>query len=100
MQLGLDHAGLAYTFERALGRLAARLRQSPYDIDLLAEVEDAARLAASLPFRPELGALQDVYHQLLRTVAVSPASAVDETVRAWRERFRALGRWLGVRVAD
>ena len=98
--LGLDHAGLAYTFERALGRLAARLRQSPYDIDLLAEVEDAARLAASLPFRPELGALQDVYHQLLRTVAVSPASAVDETVRAWRERFRALGRWLGVRVAD
>jgi hypothetical protein len=98
--LGLDQAGLAYTFEKTLADLAARLSQSPYDVDLLAEVEEASRLATTLPFRPDLGALQDVYHQLLRTLAASPAGPADEAARIWRERFLALGRWLGVRVAS
>ena len=96
--LGLDDAGLRYSYERTLAHLASRLRQSPHDPDLLAEVEDAARLAQRLPFRPDLGALQEVVYRLLRAAAVEAGPAGNGGASPWRERVGALGRWLGVQV--
>jgi hypothetical protein len=115
----LDAAGLKRALERKIQDAAARLEADMTGTAALANLEQLATLARSMPFEVNLHSAQNIYYQLLQTVyptlcAASAAKPVSPKPIAAGprlgtrqppeptalERFRALGAKLRVRVPD
>jgi alpha-amylase/alpha-mannosidase (GH57 family) len=97
----LDSEGLGYALKRHLERLARRLSDSPDALDLLRELEAAARVQEPIPFEVDLWRTQNAYYRLSRTAYPGQrerAKAGDGPAREWVRLFEALGKKLSVRI--
>lgn len=99
-EIPLETDCLRHTLEKNLERLAKQLRENPTDLALLANLQKTAELARSLPFRVDLGKLQNAYYWLLQTLYPQQRRQADrgeEEAKAWLDSFVALGERLQVR---
>ena len=100
-RVGLDAPTLSFTFQQSLERVARAFGEEPTDLDRFAQLEDAVRLARSMPFHVELWYVQNLYHRLSHDVFVTQNERAidgDRAARRWVERFIALGSRLQMTV--
>lgn len=99
-KIPLDGAGLAYTLQQTLEKMAERLRDQPGDYSLLAHLDEVIGLVRTLPFEVDLWKVQNIYYGLLQTVypeTSKKAGQEDGEAQSWMERFNALGDKLRMR---
>jgi hypothetical protein len=90
----LDVAGLNFTLQLAIERLAHRFLTEPSQMGLLETLIAAIELTRVMPGETNLWRTQNIYWQMLQTEypeVARRAAAGDEDGRPWVERFRALG---------
>jgi len=90
----LDVAGLNYTLQLAIERLAQRFLEDPAQIALLDGLIAAAELTRVMPGETNLWRTQNIYWQMLQTDYTEfarRAAAGDEDGHAWVDKFRTLG---------
>ena len=89
----LDAPGLAYAVKNKLGELMEWFQSDARNLHLLRRMDRAIAVAKSLPFEVDLWRVQNIYFELLQTVA--PEMHGD---RGWTEAFMALGEKLNMQV--
>jgi len=97
----LDRAGLGYTLERTVERLAHQFRDRPSELAMVETLQTVASLARFLPFEASLWKAQNAYYAILQTAYPefqARAQQGDEEAQEWIRHFIALGETLGVRV--
>jgi hypothetical protein len=90
-----DAATLEFALRKTLERMAERLTADPSDFDLLVRLADVVGMARSLPIEVVLWRVQNMFHNLMRTVYPAMREAGED---AWVASFRMLGDQLRVRV--
>lgn len=101
--VALDGPTLGFTLRKTIKRYSERLLENPDDLEVMAKMEEATRVAQELPFEVNVWRAQNNYYQLLRRVypeAVEKARSGDASAGEWLHRFAALGRNLSVRVEE
>jgi hypothetical protein len=96
----LDSATLEFAYRHKLERLAERLIIQP-TVDLLEQLESAASLIQTLPFRVDLWKVQNSYYRLLQNIYPDmrrQGEQGDRAAQAWLVACKALGRKLAVKV--
>jgi (1->4)-alpha-D-glucan 1-alpha-D-glucosylmutase len=99
----LDTAGLAYTLEQSLERVAAEVREQRGDIEPLRRLAALVAMAAELPFEADLWDTQNTYAEITQGVYVEVldrADAGDIEAQTWVNEFLDLGDKLGFHVTD
>jgi len=97
----LDIAGLKYTLEQTIERLAREFRAHSGELSLLQRLDGVVSVAHWLPFDVNFRKAQNAYYDVLQ--AVYPqfkgrAGQGEEGANDWTSHFRALGQKLRVRV--
>jgi alpha-amylase/alpha-mannosidase (GH57 family) len=100
-RVSLDTAGLGYTLEQTIERLAEQFRDQPGELAAVQRLNTVTGLARFLPFEVSLWKAQNVYYDMLH--AVYPelqrrAEQGDEGAREWVRHFVSLGDRLLVRA--
>jgi hypothetical protein len=93
----LDEQGLSYALKKRLEIMADELAVNPRE-DTLVKFNAAMKLVRSLPFPVDLWKIQNVYYQLLETIAPELQSREDERSRRWCEEYSKLGELLDMEV--
>ncbi|MFC1912217.1 DUF3536 domain-containing protein [Chloroflexota bacterium] len=97
----LDAEGLSYFLQQNLEQMAARLVDSPEDIDLLKKLLAAMEITRSAPFVVDLWKVQNLYHEILQSVyseIQKRAERQDEAAKEWLAELNSLGQQLSIRV--
>ncbi|HUU64712.1 MAG TPA: DUF3536 domain-containing protein [Dehalococcoidales bacterium] len=97
----LDTEGLSYLLQWTLERMMARLVTTPEDIDFLKELLAAAEMLHLLPFPVDLWKVQNLYHEMLKSIYPefqTKAQQGDEAAQEWLSRFVSLGQQLSIRI--
>jgi len=97
----LDNEGLSYFLQQNLEQMAARLADTPEDIDLLKELLAAMEITRSVPFVVDLWKVQNLYHEILQSVypeIQKRAERQDKAAQEWLAQFKSLGQQLSIRV--
>jgi len=97
----LDNATLEFAYRQNLERMAEGLAANP-TADLLRQLDNAASLIPTLPFRVDVWKIQNVYYRLLENTypnMLRRKERGDTPARIWVELFVPLGRKLAVKVA-
>ena len=97
----LDNEGLSYFLQQNLEQMAARLADTPEDIDLLKELLTAMEITRSVPFVVDLWKVQNLYHEILQSVypeIQKRAERQDKAAQEWLAQFKSLGQQLSIRV--
>ena len=97
----LDTATLEFAYRHKLERLTERLIVNP-TVDLLQQLDSAAGLIRTLPFRVDLWKIQNSYYRLLENTYPNmqrQKEQGDRAAQAWLSAFKALGRKLAVKVS-
>jgi alpha-amylase/alpha-mannosidase (GH57 family) len=103
-QLGgvdLDATTLEFTLRKSIERVSERVRDDPYDLDNMRDLEQAVRLAASLPFVVTLWSVQNICHDLFHNVYSQiweKARVGDEGASLWVDHFRNIAGSLSMRI--
>jgi len=100
-QVELDTEGLSYLLQNTLERLAARLVDTPGNIDFLQELVTSTEILPALPFQVDLWKVQNLYYEMLESVYPEFQEKVqqgDEAAKEWLDRFVSLGQQLSIRV--
>jgi hypothetical protein len=92
-----DEAWLAYALNRRLGRMADELAVNPRE-ERLQQFNAAVDMVKSLPFKVNLGRVQNVFYQLLQNVYPVVALEGDSVNLGWLTEFEALGARLEICV--
>ncbi len=92
-----DEAWLRFALNLRLGRMADELAVNPRE-ERLERFNDAADLVLSLPFKVNLGRVQNVFYQLLQNVYPAVVANGNGTSQGWIAQFESLGGKLGVCV--
>ncbi len=99
--LELDVAGLSYTIEQTLARLAERFQGDPADTEALKRFEAVSETASTLPFELNLWKPQNSYYRVLQVeypFYSGRAAQGEAMAQEWVEHFASLGNSLRVRV--
>lgn len=97
----LDTEGLSYLLQWTLERMMAKLVTTPKDIDFLKELLAAAEMLHLLPFPVDLWKVQNLYHEMLKSIYPefqTRAQQGDEAAQEWLSRFVSLGQQLSIRI--
>jgi len=97
----LDTEGLSYLLQQTLERMVARLVTTPDDIDFLKELLAAAEMLRMLPFPVDLWKVQNLYHEMLKSIYPefqTRAQRGDEAAQEWLSQFASLGQQLSIRI--
>jgi len=97
----LDVEGLGYFSQQTLEKMMVRLVAAPEDIDFLKELRAAAETLRTLPFRPDLWKVQNIYNEMLKSTYPDfqqRAQKGDKAAGEWLEQFISLGQQLSIRV--
>jgi alpha-amylase/alpha-mannosidase (GH57 family) len=97
----LDAEELSYFLRQNLELMAARLVDTPEDIDLLKELLAAMEITRSVPFTVDLWKVQNLYHEMLRSAypeIKKRAERQDKAAKEWLAEFNSLGQQLSIRV--
>ena len=97
----LDTEGLSYLLQWTLERMMARLVTTPEDIDFLKELLAAAEMLHLLPFPVDLWKVQNLYHEMLRSIYPefqTRGQQGDKAAQEWLSRFVSLGQQLSMRI--
>jgi alpha-amylase/alpha-mannosidase (GH57 family) len=102
----LDLPALGVLLHEALQRLGATLRAQPDDLNTLAQLDIATRLALMPPFRVNLWRTQNTYYELMQTAyprarahALDPQVPTEQArAQQWLRLFIPIGERLRVRV--
>jgi len=97
----LDTEGLSYFLQHTLEQMIARLVDTPEDINLVNELQTAMEIAHSVPFAVDLWKVQNLYHEMLRSVypeIQKRAEQKEKAAQKWLAEFNALGQQLSIRV--
>ncbi|MEZ4522989.1 MAG: DUF3536 domain-containing protein [Thermomicrobiales bacterium] len=99
--LELDVAGISFSMEAALERMAKRLEEADAGPEIFDEMTGLIGLIAELPFGCDYWTAQNNYYELLQTrypEFKERAEGGDAEAAAWVESFEHLGAALAVRV--
>ena len=97
----LDTEGLSYLLQWTLERMMARLVTTPEDIDFLKELLAAAEMLHLLPFPVDLWKVQNLYHEMLKSIYPefqTRGQQGDKAAQEWLSRFVSLGQQLSIRI--
>lgn len=97
----LDTTTLEFAYRHKLERLTERLIVNP-TVDLLQQLDSAASLIRTLPFRVDLWKIQNSYYRLLENIYPNMQRQKEQgdlAAQAWLNAFKALGRKLAVKVS-
>jgi alpha-amylase/alpha-mannosidase (GH57 family) len=100
-RVSLDTAGLGYTLEQTIERLAEQFRDQPGELVALQRLDTVTGLARFLPFEVSLWKAQNVYYEMLHTVYREfreRAQQGDAGAQEWLRYFISLGDRLLVRM--
>jgi alpha-amylase/alpha-mannosidase (GH57 family) len=101
LRLQLDRAGLAFTTQQSLERLALRFRDQPDDMAMLEQLADLAASAKALPFEIDRWRVQNLYYDMVQALYHSrrdAARAGDMDAARWVTLFTTVGEQLAVAV--
>ncbi|MBI5576688.1 MAG: DUF3536 domain-containing protein [Deltaproteobacteria bacterium] len=96
-----DETGLAYDFEKAAERIAARLRASPAELFLLLSLDAVVGMGMALPTPANFWKAQNIFYEMLQTVYpeyLALAGRGDGNAGEWVRAFCELGDKLHIRV--
>ena len=100
-KLELDVEGLSYLLQHTLEQMTARLVNTPEDINLLNELHTAMEIVHSVPFSVDLWKVQNLYHDMRRSVYPEIQKRAEQKGKAaqeWLSEFNTLGQQLSLRV--
>ena len=100
-EVELDTEGLSYLLQRTLERMMARLVTTPDDIDFLMGLLAAAEMLHMLPFPVDLWEVQNLYHEMLKSIYPefqTRAQQGDKSAQECLNQFASLGQQLSMRV--
>jgi alpha-amylase/alpha-mannosidase (GH57 family) len=98
--VALDNTTLEFAYRHNLERIMERVLGKP-QVDSLQQLDRAASLIDSVPFRVDLWKIQNSYYRLLETIYPGmrrQKEAGDDAARAWLACFESLGQKLAVKV--
>jgi alpha-amylase/alpha-mannosidase (GH57 family) len=100
VHVDLDAATLEFALRRKLEAMAREWESQPCDLEKVATLEAAVRLARSFPFEVRLWEIQNRYHSVLKSSAngAKPHEAGCD-LPEWNDTFRSLGEQLGMRIS-
>ncbi len=99
--IALEETTLAYSFKKALERLARRLADEPGDLSVLEKLEQASVLVKRLPFRVDLWEVENICYQTLQKLYQeyqARAEAGDENASKWLHHGENLAANLALQV--
>jgi alpha-amylase/alpha-mannosidase (GH57 family) len=100
--VALDVPTLEFTLRKRLEQMAEVFRSDPTNVELLKSLDQAVGVARSLPLGVDLAKIQNICHDLLRSVYQDIQQKGNEggqDVTAWIEHFRGLAEKLSLQVA-
>ena len=95
--------GVAFALSRGMEEMMARLRATPENLTMLAQMTEVADLLEVVPFEVNLWQVQNDFYAMLHTyypIARRRAEEGDEEARGWVLPFQALGEKLAVKVDE
>jgi len=96
----LDAATLEFALRRKLESMAEEWEAQPCDVEKVASLEAAVKLARSFPFEVRLWEIQNIYHSVLVSSANgSKPRGAGCDLPEWNKSFRSLGEQLGMRMS-
>ena len=100
VRVNLDAPTLEFALRRKLETMAEEWGSQPCDLEKVASLEAAVRLARSFPFEVRLWEIQNAYHSVLVSSANGnkPHGAGCD-LPEWNQSFRSLGEQLGMRMS-
>jgi alpha-amylase/alpha-mannosidase (GH57 family) len=99
--IAFDTEGLGYLLQQTLERMMTRFASTPEDLALLKDLVASVTLACSMPLAVNLGKVQNLYYQMLRTTYPKfqrKAKQGDEAIIEWNSQFVSLGEKLSIRT--
>ena len=99
-QIELDSEGLSYILQKKLERMMAGL-MAQAETEQVKELLTMAEMLPSLPFAVDLWKVQNLYHELLHSIAPEfqkKAEQGEEAAREWLDLFLPLGSQLQIKV--
>jgi alpha-amylase/alpha-mannosidase (GH57 family) len=90
-------ATLPSLFHRRLDGMMNRWKQSPFDLDTLAQLQPLVELMRIAPFEADLWAAQNSFYEVMVSVASQKPNRCSPE---WLNQFRRLGENLGVGVSQ
>jgi hypothetical protein len=98
VRIELDATTLEFTLRRKLEIMAEQWEAQPCDLEKLASLDAAVKLALSFPFEVRLWEIQNAYHSVLVSSSNNGHGAGCD-LPEWNQNFRSLGEQLGMRMS-
>jgi hypothetical protein len=98
VRVEFDATTLEFTLRRKLETMAEQWEAEPCDLEKLASLDAAVKLARSFPFEVRLWDIQNVYHSVLVSSS-NNGKGPGCDLAEWNQSFRSLGEQLGMRMA-
>jgi alpha-amylase/alpha-mannosidase (GH57 family) len=98
VRIELDATTLEFTLRRKLETMAEQWETQPCDLEKLASLDAAVKLALSFPFEVRLWEIQNAYHSVLVSSSNNGHGAGCD-LPEWHQSFRSLGEQLGLRMS-
>jgi alpha-amylase/alpha-mannosidase (GH57 family) len=100
VHVNLDAATLEFALRRKLETMAEAWESQPCDLEKVASLEAAVRLARTFPFEVRLWEIQNIYHSVLTSSANGNKPHGEGCdLPEWNQSFRSLGEQLGMRMS-
>jgi hypothetical protein len=96
--LNLDHAGLSYTLTGRVNSLMQAFAAMPEDSDTLSRMNVLFDMVRTMPFKPDLWKVQNLYYGLTQTLCLRMIERSDPNAQEWIRQFLQLGEKLGLSV--
>jgi hypothetical protein len=96
--LNLDHAGLSYSLTGRVNSLMQAFAAMPEDTDTLVRMNAVFDMVRTLPFKPDLWKVQNLYYGATQTLYPRMAARADQYAQEWVRQFQQLGEKLGLAV--
>ncbi|MCB4756213.1 MAG: DUF3536 domain-containing protein [Elusimicrobia bacterium] len=100
-KINLASPGLGFSFQKSLEKMMSWLKDNPYELSILENLESAVNLLSATPFDVDLWEIQNNFYEMLQMIYPIQKARMtegDETAPDWIKAFESLGHMLHVRV--